>query len=769
MKRLMIKHTIPLLLFSGALAGCIKDNGITPSGGESPVTVFVMSPGVRSGETTDPNAMTGDYEIVDFRVMVFKSGDGTLVRNTYVEDIWTINPKNRIEVLDIMTGVYDFLFIANEKAEAAGSELNTRLNDYDPESTPKHKLASVLQESFPYSDFAVGRPIPMTALYRNVTVSGDNTLSYSEDGEPRRITDDVWPVQVQRLGVRLDLTLKTNDNDLINSASGLTIRVPKKVYLLNDKNGATYTYPNNAGLMTEATTEISIAYGGSNGTFSNSGDTFQWTLPRIILPENTFYPLSDEGRALRVGIHFNGNISSLYGSVTFDRERGDYTAPRNYIYSLTGFLSEAIRFDGTVVQWGENESPETDLSYPINKLEPESNCYVVEPDGNPIGIPVSRVADYRLAEHIDAGLYADLSKLRADVLWSDTPGNGRGIGKGSAVRAVRFVNTGTLAKSYILATPGDVDGNSVVMFYMDENGDGRYNDADGDVIVYSWHIWVSYDKQTILKGMQGRNATTGETLYWMDRNLGAKYNHYVAEDEAGVMGLQYQYGRKDPFPGAVGFSDVNQAITKPVYGVQAPLLPDMVGEIYPNGDSSQEFIVEDLTSIAGSIQNPARWYCSSSTGNWCTDLIPLPSLWNAPAETEKSIFDPCPQGWKMPVTGMWEGNEVTKKAVLWSGASAEVYGVRNNFYGGYYPCALMRIYGFLINEEALGIRAGLYWLSDLNDENSALTNGDQGVDYVVFHTNPFEELNSTNPSVGYGHFQKSFGMNIRCVKSLVSQ
>lgn len=718
MKRLITKYSILPLLFSGALAGCVKDNAAAPSGGETPVTVFVMSPASRAGETSDPKALEGDYDIVDFRVMVFKYGGGDLIRNTYVADIWDTDPENRVEILDIMTGVYDFLFIANEKAGAAGGELHTRLDAYDPDGNQKYKLADVLKESFPYTDFSAGRPIPMTALYRSVAVSGDNTLAYTEDGEPRQVTNAVWPVQVQRLGVRLDLKLKTNIDVLKDNITGLTIRVPRKVYLVNDKSGSAYAYPNNAGVLADATAEITIPYDGTEGVFTTGAKPYVWTLPRIVLPENTFNPFTDEERAVRIGAHFDGNLSSLYGSVTFDREGGDYTAPRNYIYSLTGFLNDAIRFDGTVVPWDEYSQPETDLSYPIFKLEPESNCYVVEPDSDPIGIPVSRVADSRLTGYIDAGLYSELSKLRADVLWSDTPGNGRGVGEGSAVRAVRFVNQGTLAKSYILATPGNVDGNSVVILYKDSNGDARYDAVGGDIIVYSWHIWVSGERLKIMEGKEGIHGTTGEPLYWMDRNLGAKYNRYEASDEAGVMGFLYQYGRKDPFPASKGFSGEDKTKIRPVYGLQ-------------------EISVGGSANIAESIRNPFRFY--SSAPNWFSGSMSN-SVWfdhSAISSDTKSIFDPCPHGWSIPRDIPWGEDDDN----MWSNTT---YGFTHDDYGGYYPYALARA-GF-----GLVFLMDGYWSTEPSSEPTD-TGG--------------PSLNFMDDYPGTGTASKTLGLSIRCVKS----
>jgi hypothetical protein len=113
-------------------------------------------------------------------------------------------------------------------------------------------------------------------------------------------------------------------------------------------------------------------------------------------------------------------------------------------------------------------------------------------------------------------------------------------------------------------------------------------------IIWSWHIWVtSYDPNTT-------NLTISDNK-WMDRNLGALSN---SSGDASY-GLFYQWGRKDPFPnsGTTNTTDQKELL----YSINHP----------------DTFILM-LTTDTGDL----------TEGSW--------------SETAKTVFDPCPVGWRVP-------------------------------------------------------------------------------------------------------------------------
>lgn len=132
-------------------------------------------------------------------------------------------------------------------------------------------------------------------------------------------------------------------------------------------------------------------------------------------------------------------------------------------------------------------------------------------------------------------------------------------------------------------------------------------DVDG-VILWSWHIWSSdYDPNETAQTYLGRAVM-------MDRNLGALN---VEKGDVLSWGLFYQQGRKDPF---IGCGDIEAKTF-------AATVPSDVISYSSNGGN--EFIV----------QNP-YYLTQNFTFAW---------------SDEKSMMDPCPPGWKVPASSVFNG------------------------------------------------------------------------------------------------------------------
>jgi hypothetical protein len=112
---------------------------------------------------------------------------------------------------------------------------------------------------------------------------------------------------------------------------------------------------------------------------------------------------------------------------------------------------------------------------------------------------------------------------------------------------------------------------------------------------------------------------------WMDRNLGAT--------SGSSYGLYYQWGRKDPFPGGIN----NSYTINATYGNYPATMTYGFGTV----------------SLTYSIQNPNIYYTSYSdpySYNW---LSPQRSdLWY---NSGKTIYDPCPDGWHIPLNTNFSG------------------------------------------------------------------------------------------------------------------
>ena len=143
-------------------------------------------------------------------------------------------------------------------------------------------------------------------------------------------------------------------------------------------------------------------------------------------------------------------------------------------------------------------------------------------------------------------------------------------------------------------------------------------DADGNIL-WSWHIWFTDQPQ----GQEYyNNAGT-----MMDRNLGATS---ATPGDSGALGLLYQWGRKDPFLGSSSISSRTVAKSTITW-------PSAVSSDSSNGTIA--YATANPTTFILTNSNNGDWYYtgSSSTDNtrWTT------------SDNAKSIYDPCPAGWRV--------------------------------------------------------------------------------------------------------------------------
>ncbi|WP_418992621.1 hypothetical protein [Alistipes sp.] len=158
-------------------------------------------------------------------------------------------------------------------------------------------------------------------------------------------------------------------------------------------------------------------------------------------------------------------------------------------------------------------------------------------------------------------------------------------------------------------------------------------DAEGR-IMWSWHIWCT-DTPAELSCMPNK---AGNAYTFLDRNLGAT----AADDDPGLalekdpaptLGLHYQWGRKDPLPGAACYNSMAEpALYGPVdkVAVEAPTAATTIG--YAIQHPATFFKAADWLQAG---RNDALWGNPDGEGS-------------TPAAVRKSIYDPCPPGYKVP-------------------------------------------------------------------------------------------------------------------------
>ncbi|WP_071145238.1 DUF4906 domain-containing protein [Bacteroides ihuae] len=245
-----------------------------------------------------------------------------------------------------------------------------------------------------------------------------------------------------------------------------------------------------------------------------------------------------------------------------------------------------------------------------------------------------------------------LSPTTAFVLW-ETGSKGNVIEDGSVKLVSGYVRFKTADNS--------TNGNAVIAV------------TDGTKILWSWHIWkTTYapnpDNSSTYDTYTTRTLTSptvaSRTFKMMKYNLGATetLNWSGTATNAGDLGLFYQWGRKDPFRGAKAWNyqtttDAGRIDTKNTTSY----------EWYDGYTNSADLRTSCGTgadaTIAYSIKHPTHFIAGTGTDtyDWLNvteykyqrdNLWGNPNAGTAPNTATvytKSIYDPCPPGWRVPL------------------------------------------------------------------------------------------------------------------------
>jgi hypothetical protein len=250
---------------------------------------------------------------------------------------------------------------------------------------------------------------------------------------------------------------------------------------------------------------------------------------------------------------------------------------------------------------------------------------MVTPSGT-ASIPITRA--------ITIGGLSSSATATIEILWDD-----------NSVISSTPILSGSDASRIILVKASSYQGNAVIAL----------KDTDG-TIRWSWHIWVT--------GYTGSETWTNNGYTFMDRNLGATqrttnssnymYNSY---------GLFYQWGRKDPFPSnGAGYAALNK-----FKGINQTGAGSTTAVKVSNTSTNTDGIA---AGILESIQHPTTFYSAVIDGNWLPTLET--TLWNT-STGKKSVYDPCPRGWRVPKGGSNESSSPWYKSSIWSWDSFYYY------------------------------------------------------------------------------------------------
>ena len=407
--------------------------------------------------------------------------------------------------------------------------------------------------------------------------------------------------------------------------------------------------------------------------------------------------------AVRVGIAYGISSSSLNRLDVNPDEKGNYTLTvddltygKTYTYKTFVYQSayqygesNSFIFDLYVVQSDLNHSLATDLS-----LSASANCYIV-----------SEAGIYKF-KTVKGNSSASIGSAEsAAILWET-------FGTSTSPEMFDLISAFCYKDGYIAFKTADTfkEGNAVI----------AAKDASGEIL-WSWHIWFTDQPQG---QVYYNNAGT-----MMDRNLGATS---ATPGDVGALGLLYQWGRKDPFLGSSSISSSALA--------ESTITWPSTENSKSNGTIAYA-TAHPTTFITFNSRNYDWYYTgSSSTDN---------TRWTTSDKT-KSIYDPCPSGWRVPDGG---ANGVWSKT-LGSSSSFHTYNSTNegmNFSGKFgsasaiwYPAS-----GGRTTDGGLGNvgYSGFYW--------SASPSGYSA--YYLYFNNDGD----VEPSYRY---DRAFGYSVRCIR-----
>ncbi len=224
-------------------------------------------------------------------------------------------------------------------------------------------------------------------------------------------------------------------------------------------------------------------------------------------------------------------------------------------------------------------------------------------------------------------------------------------------------------KGQISFTTSGNPGNAVIALYR--------NDGSSRVIVWSWHVWVTdtpVDQMAVRNWQSKHLVDENISLTWLDRNIGAITAKNV--DNAGIHGHLYQWGRKDPFPGAgktaQGTVDADGKFTAPGDEKETAenawkglTMPWLANEAFAATfvNSGELKSVEDMAKYPMEFTNSGTtWANDVQLNAWGDGLSAYERgiLWatgddkkdnytkTRRAAGPKSNNDPCPQGYRVP-------------------------------------------------------------------------------------------------------------------------
>lgn len=423
-------------------------------------------------------------------------------------------------------------------------------------------------------------------------------------------------------------------------------------------------------------------------------------------------PLYDKQRGPGSENFFLSNTpqASLYGigAIRNRKVRADWNGPMRPLSEVEAEIKKFIKYVGIFGNSTAYDSTDCSNScfaintgaqpdYTVSDWTKAPNSYIFtgkDKDGNTVDglyIPVKKAYEMWRSGNYMKGIDVPSGPVTADVLWEDN----MGLIKSKENYTLDIIDSGENAKIKVPVNKVK-KGNALIAFKV--NGE----------VFWSWHVWVTDDPTngSTYKSYDDvkRQLSDGtvETIPnsewgWMDRNLGSMGSSLTGPGWNRSGGLLYQWGRKDPFPSLTNndasFYQITGSLGKIVYddAISRVRFTDSPFNDYKNFNELIKFVNKSTANITEnirvSVKNPLSLIYVNDTGannsplstygtastvpyyyNWFgqvpglqTDELSKVNLWSDNSlgiqavdysvpqpYRNKSSFDPCPNGWRLP-------------------------------------------------------------------------------------------------------------------------
>ncbi len=338
-----------------------------------------------------------------------------------------------------------------------------------------------------------------------------------------------------------------------------------------------------------------------------------------------------------------------------------------------------------ILDWEDSTVDSIGISQPIYpevidlSANGTANCYVVNKPGQLYSFDATVKGNGKQTEGVES---VTINPTKAFIYWTIVP-----VYPDPTVNENSTATRGlgcdeTMNKTVLRKSVKLEDGK--VIFRTNLNmSDGNVSIAvadDDNNILWSWHIWAVNDFDLDAAGIEiDHPAVKGITM--LDRNLGAYSNGSLQTwgDESNAIGLHYQWGRKDPFP-------VNRTVSGWHYyyywydakadmdmykqGLALNTIPKCAAADFSGWEEAVAYSIAnpifhiaayDAVTVGGTAPDGVTYTIGKATSpyTWFKNGATVPSdgwggLWgNAEGEDElgsgsKTIYDPCPAGWRVP-------------------------------------------------------------------------------------------------------------------------